>query len=140
MTFQLIILWVGEIKSRFMKANNWQLLMQKLFGGQIVILREFITMKYSNNRTNIISFTFACIILLSSVFAISARNLNNRINLSLNEKGLKKEESASKMKEINSSKENKKREESRSSAELSYNFVYFLVSKVMQITTISRPK
>ena len=97
-------------------------------------------MKYSYNRKKVIAYIFACSIIISSALTFTNGILQNEHNLSLDKKDPTQVELASNKKELNSNKERNKRTESKSAAELSYNFVYFLISKAVEITTISRPK
>lgn len=96
-------------------------------------------MKNINNRKKLIAYLFAYSLLVASIFPLNADLFANNPNFSVKEDSTKVE-SAAKLEKSNSKKGKVISVESKSTSELSYNFVYFLISKIVQAITITRPR
>ncbi len=94
-------------------------------------------MKYTKSRKIIIAYAFAGSVLFANILPLYANNLTNKHEFSIEKSDSIKVNTKERVHELNNSKKDKI-ESTKSATELSYNIVYYLISKIIQITTISR--
>ena len=94
-------------------------------------------MKYTKSRKIIISYAFAGSVLFANILPLYANNMTNKHEFSIEKSHSINVNTKERVHEINNSKKGKI-ESTKSTTELSYSIVYYLISKIIQIITISR--
>ena len=94
-------------------------------------------MKFTKSRRIIFTYAFASIVLFANILPLYANNLTNKHEFSIEKSDSIKVNAKERIHKLNNSKKDKI-ESTKSATELSYNIVYYLISKIIQIITISR--
>jgi hypothetical protein len=94
-------------------------------------------MKFTKSRRIIFAYAFAGVVLFANILPLYGNNLTNKHEFSVEKSDSSKVNTQESAHELNNTKK-EKIESTKSTTELNYNIVYYLISKIIQIITISR--